>query len=71
MRKLDFDEYLANINTTLTPEQKEYVDKIKHQYKGAAARPCKFRVAHLRCVSYAITRENNVLTLILACSSVP
>eukprot|EP01033_Poteriospumella_lacustris_P009067 gene9067-6517_t len=43
LRKLDFDEYLANINTTLTPEQKEYVDKIKHQYKGAAARPSPYR----------------------------
>lgn len=35
------DEKVAKIDTTLTPEQQEYVDALKRKYKGSKGERCK------------------------------
>lgn len=40
-------ELAARIDTTLTPEQKEYVEKIKLKMKGANSQRCKPHVTSL------------------------
>ena len=36
---IDIDEFIKNIDTTLTPEQREKVEKIKHQIRGGPNQP--------------------------------
>lgn len=39
--KMDFDDYVSKIDTTLTPEQTEFVAKIKRMIKGGPkSHPC-------------------------------
>jgi hypothetical protein len=42
IENIDIDDYVKTIDTTLTPEQKEYVESIKRKIKGGPNSPrCK------------------------------
>jgi hypothetical protein len=43
----DIDEFLKNFDTSLTPELREKVDRIKATLKGPNARPCMFLLTML------------------------
>ncbi len=43
-REPTIEEIIAKIDTTLTPEQRIYVDQMKKKYKGQPGKKCKTEV---------------------------
>lgn len=46
---LSVDEVIANIDTTLTPEQREYVEKLKKTARGTSTVRCEYSAISLMC----------------------
>lgn len=51
---LSLEQFVASIDTTLTPEQQEHVNAIKKKMFGAANKFCKFLVLVMLCNSNAL-----------------
>jgi hypothetical protein len=48
------DEKLTKIDTTLTPEQQEYVNALKIKYKGAKGERCKSFILNIYSYLYPL-----------------